>query len=174
MSTNSQLKKKEKLAPNNGKKKRPKPKPYICILCEKEFPRHELWRHQKEDHKNIPCGQCNEVIENLTKFKAHMYKKHIKPTQKVKQSCPICGKMITKSVMKRHFSDVHCDRSNKPFKCDHQGCSFAALREDNLKKHKEIHMEKNFKPKVGYTCKICRASFPANLHSESSYINHYR
>ena len=120
-------------------------------------------------------AMSDEIFQNPYKLGRHKNSKH-RPgkNSKIKASCEICGKMITATVMKRHIEDIHGNRDYKPFKCDHPNCYFSTLRKSNLKLHIERHQNWGNNNKKTYICKICKQTFPASKHSESTYVRHYR
>merc|ERR1712228_886222 len=109
-----------------------------------------------------------------SKLKIHLKNNH-KIRHYVKVPCETCGKVITRSQMKRHVWEMHGDRSKKLFKCDNYNCTFASIRRTNLEQHKEI-CQKGIEAKgyKEYKCQICQEIFPSSSRSGRKYINHCR
>ena len=98
--SNKQKKKKKKLDRNN-------PVLLPCDYCDEKYSFHELRKHKKTAHLNVPCDICNQIFENPVVLNKHKYAKHVKLLKlKVKKECVVCRKMITAHVMNRHMQGM--------------------------------------------------------------------
>ncbi|KFB44563.1 AGAP005481-PA-like protein [Anopheles sinensis] len=84
---------------------------FACKYCDKTFVskrgliKHMATKHdEKAESRVFRCRLCNITFTSEEKF-IHHRKKH------ERKECPICGKTVRKSYLKKHIQDVHADPS---------------------------------------------------------------
>ncbi|KAM4604858.1 uncharacterized protein ACJ7VT_017180 [Polymixia lowei] len=114
---------------------RANPKPFICSICGKGFPRLcQLEEHQSTHgaFKPFRCLECGKSFTQKTRLKTHQ-SVH---TGERPFSCKICGKMFSRQDNCLRHERFHSGL--KPYSCEQCGKSFTVL--GNLKIHQEIHL----------------------------------
>ena len=103
------------------------------------------------------CLHCNKEKRGILRLKKHTSKVH------EKLPCELCGFLVAKSHVKRHFQSKHTPNDQKKFKCDVCGKDFPV--KENLKDHSNIHTGE--KP---YKCIYCVKDFA----SKGTHAMHQR
>jgi len=108
----------------------------VCSQCGLVIgSKHLLTKHMKIVHSMIrkfECTYCGYITEALHHFKRHVDSQHYN----VKFPCDRCdSSFASRDHLNRHIKIVH-DKI-RAYQCD--DCPFAAKRNGQLKKHKEMH-----------------------------------
>ncbi|RVE61166.1 hypothetical protein OJAV_G00168080 [Oryzias javanicus] len=112
------------------------PKLFMCLVCNKNFPRLSQLEEHKITHqaaKPFRCLQCGKSFTQKTRLKTHQ-SVH---TGERPFSCKICGKMFSRQDNCLRHERFHSGL--KPHVCRQCGKSFTVLA--NLKIHQEIHLQ---------------------------------
>lgn len=115
---------------------RTSPKLFMCLVCNKNFPRLSQLEEHKSTHqaaKPFRCLQCGKSFTQKTRLKTHQ-SVH---TGERPFSCKICGKMFSRQDNCLRHERFHSGL--KPHICRQCGKSFTVLA--NLKIHQEIHLQ---------------------------------
>uniref|UniRef100_A0A8C8E1S1 C2H2-type domain-containing protein n=1 Tax=Oryzias sinensis TaxID=183150 RepID=A0A8C8E1S1_9TELE len=114
---------------------RTSPKLFMCLVCNKNFPRLSQLEEHKSTHqtaKPFRCLQCGKSFTQKTRLKTHQ-SVH---TGERPFSCKICGKMFSRQDNCLRHERFHSGL--KPHVCRQCGKSFTVLA--NLRIHQEIHL----------------------------------
>uniref|UniRef100_A0A3P9J7C1 C2H2-type domain-containing protein n=1 Tax=Oryzias latipes TaxID=8090 RepID=A0A3P9J7C1_ORYLA len=115
---------------------RTSPKLFMCLVCNKNFPRLSQLEEHKSTHqtaKPFRCLQCGKSFTQKTRLKTHQ-SVH---TGERPFSCKICGKMFSRQDNCLRHERFHSGL--KPHVCRQCGKSFTVLA--NLRIHQEIHLQ---------------------------------
>ena len=87
-----------------SKKRKQKNVLHTCSFCPEQYSFHEMRKHKRTAHTQVPCDECNEIFANPFILNRHKYYKHVvSKQQKIKATCEICGLMVAAPVLKRHI-----------------------------------------------------------------------
>lgn len=109
---------------------------FICLVCNRGFPRMSQLEEHKASHqpfKPFRCLECGKSFTQKTRLKTHQ-SVH---TGERPFSCKICGKMFSRQDNCLRHERFHSGL--KPYSCGQCGKSFTVL--GNLKIHQEIHLQ---------------------------------
>ena len=93
------------------------------------------------------CKICNAEKTSAHRLASHMNIKH------KKVPCEQCGKLIGKSLMKRHLRNAHTTTDEKKYKCE-ICMKFGCNDEARLKEHMNSHTGER-----PYKCNYCQKGF---------------
>ena len=130
-----------------------------CYFCEETYmTEKQAIKHMKSKHSDkysensIPtCVRCDKTYGTYRNLAKHYYLTH-RPESK--KPCPICNKIVGDNFIKQHMRDMHCDRTNKNFKCDE--CDFATHAARLLRAHKKNIHDKSY---IKHQCETCPRKF---------------
>ncbi|XP_042353449.1 oocyte zinc finger protein XlCOF7.1-like [Plectropomus leopardus] len=109
---------------------------FVCLVCNRGFPRMSQLEEHKASHqpfKPFRCLECGKSFTQKTRLKTHQ-SVH---TGERPFSCKICGKMFSRQDNCLRHERFHSGL--KPYSCGQCGKSFTVL--GNLKIHQEIHLQ---------------------------------
>ncbi|XP_049819981.1 zinc finger protein 155 isoform X13 [Aethina tumida] len=124
-----------------------------CDICYRVYKSKERFAAHLQIHidkvlpRIIQCGECQDKIEGVVKFKLHMKTVHDGGKCHV---CDICGKSVSSKTTLRQHIDAH--NNVKPFQCTFCGKRFT--RTKNLLVHERIHTKQKT-----FECKECHKVF---------------
>jgi uncharacterized Zn-finger protein len=109
-------------------------------------------KKQLKCHQPAKCQICNKVLSSKYELKRHAEAFH---ENKKKFSCDQCPKAFyRKSELTRHITYCHTfandgpTNSNRPFKCDFEGCGKFFKTKRDLNRHQRVHSGKLLKVKL--------------------------
>ena len=129
-----------------------KPRPHVCVVCDKRFTRKEgLSVHSKlHTGQNVySCPQCGKTFSIRHNLKTHLY------IHSNKYQCQECGKCFRSSQVLTEHRRRHS--GEKPYECT--VCSKRFARSCDLLVHSRIHSGE--KP---YKCLVCGKAFGRSDH----------
>lgn len=145
-----------------------------CCMCQKTFEfEEELKDHVEKIHPNPPikkfshecrlkCQYCMQKFQRKAAFYQHFIDRDFvetvlhRPRDKRKlpkiSECTVCKKILKNPYdLKMHEQRIHA--VDRPWKCDHNGCSAAFALQMYLKEHKKNHGARE------NICEICGYAF---------------
>lgn len=128
------------------------PHNHVCHECGKVFKgQGDLIEHELK-HKGIKsflCDVCGTSFVNLSALRKH--KSNHNPVRS--HHCDECGKNFNKREhLKRHIITKHSDE--KPYACQHPGCTKAFKRRDKLQEHQRNHSNE-----LPFVCQFCAKGY---------------
>ena len=134
---------------------------FKCEVCEKSFTRLDTCtKHKREVHGGIryPCTQCPANYAQQHKLKKHM-EKHTRNT------CNICGEIISLKNQSRHLREVHS--AGPSLQCPQ--CPKSFKRRDQLNSHiSNIHDRDE---PVQYVCYFCERKFSKKVNLNQHVVD---
>ncbi|XP_017773293.1 PREDICTED: zinc finger protein 165 [Nicrophorus vespilloides] len=89
----------------------------ICLKCNKEYPKEEIYKHYKREHLEITCETCNWIIIGQRNYASHVrqhdYRKYV---------CSTCSAIFTNGKKLMKHMETHgtvllyaCNKCGEPF-----------------------------------------------------------
>ena len=118
--------------------------PATCDICGLSLPNnHRLKTHlQTHREESFVCQQCGFACKSYRNLTIHVALKHADACEK---TCDVCGQKFTS---RKQFQIHEVSHLERQFKCQADGCIFAAASANELKKHKR-HIYKGPDGKIG-------------------------
>ena len=106
-----------------------------CKRCMMKFTQLDEYFRHVTNHPTFTCDICMTTYYRKSNLTRHMRTNHFSQHHLRCKKCEFVAK--TEKSLRIHFKDVHGD--DKPFACDHPGCTYATWKFDFLHRHAEIH-----------------------------------
>ena len=167
----------------------PNCKPFVCIICNKDFENHHRWKSHQLIHAEIKQLNCN-VCDNTYSSK-WQYWNHKPCRAEVDQAkpyfCKICDQNFKRlSDLQYHFTKYHQLCTTKPYSCKY--CNKSYYLEKSYKRHKLMHNEpspientsdnntaKTDNTKKKFNCNLCKKTFTNRVRLQShKKLHRYR
>ena len=106
-----------------------------CKRCMMKFTQLDEYFRHVTNHPTFTCDICLTTYYRKSNLTRHMRTNHFSQHHLRCKKCDFVAK--TEKSLRIHFKDIHGD--DKPFACDHPGCTYATWKFDFLHRHAEIH-----------------------------------
>ncbi|XP_076449690.1 uncharacterized protein LOC143286044 [Babylonia areolata] len=108
-----------------------------CKKCLVKFTDLSKYLCHMADHPSFKCDHCNVTYYRLSNLTRHMRTSHSTEHHLQCKKCEFAAG--TESALRNHFKEAH--GGDKPFICDHPGCTYSSWKLEFLNRHSEIHSE---------------------------------